>query len=168
MSGNSSLLVILPTKKCVVCLKLKSTELFMPCRHMVSCSKCSKTIVNSKLTCPICRHKIEKCQPLVKVEYGYSKDVSKNEIDSYLETYHKRYLKFFTFDIDLNAGWSGNSKMAKSVKREFNDAFNNASLDRSGTDRYGALNITHNISSDNILVTNFQVGRDNEVESLTR
>ena len=41
--------------KCIICLTENKCFLFIPCKHLACCEKCSKKVKN----CPICRSKID-------------------------------------------------------------------------------------------------------------
>ena len=45
-------------KECKLCLHELATVVFLPCEHMISCVKCSDTVV--KQDCPVCRTRIER------------------------------------------------------------------------------------------------------------
>lgn len=49
-------------KECKICLADSADVMFLPCTHLVTCTRCSKQIKD----CPICRLKIEQSIPLGK------------------------------------------------------------------------------------------------------
>jgi len=46
-------------RTCVVCLEVIKNVVFLPCKHLCTCSKCALTILKSSNACPICRTKIQ-------------------------------------------------------------------------------------------------------------
>ena len=48
-----------PENKCAVCLSMRTTWIFMPCRHAKFCSECSRRVIELGKTCPICRSNID-------------------------------------------------------------------------------------------------------------
>lgn len=41
---------------CIICLFNMKKVLFKPCKHVCACTGCSKRIIDTKGTCPLCRN----------------------------------------------------------------------------------------------------------------
>ena len=44
---------------CVVCMSAPKNALLLPCRHMTACEDCAKSLLKSRMVCPICRERID-------------------------------------------------------------------------------------------------------------
>merc|ERR1712107_135436 len=44
-------------RRCVVCLQKQRAKFFLPCRHMVTCHRC--TVIVRRTRCPVCRQQID-------------------------------------------------------------------------------------------------------------
>ena len=42
-------------KECVICMDATSSHVFVPCGHVCTCDSCSRSIMASSSTCPVCR-----------------------------------------------------------------------------------------------------------------
>ena len=55
------------TKWCVICFEKENNYAFLPCGHKCVCKDCADSNNRSRGTCPICRHKIAKIQPIYDI-----------------------------------------------------------------------------------------------------
>lgn len=61
-----------PEKTCIICTRRKRHTIILPCGHSITCSVCSKTLVDNynkkhtdkHLECPLCRESVEKIQKI--------------------------------------------------------------------------------------------------------
>jgi hypothetical protein len=109
----------------------ESAQVFKPCGHACCCNGCAKQIITAKMDCPLCRSPITKSIGTDKISVHSDDEKKFQERKSdYISQLKQRCAK--------NAGYTGNSKMARGVGSEMGDAMEEIEKERAGEQRYSA------------------------------
>ena len=147
------------SEECVVCLCGLPSKVFLKCRHCCSCDDCTQNIVATNMECPLCRSKIERnvdLSSMVKPDSTLD-NVSQNELTSF-SARRDDYIKRMRQGCTKNAGYTGKSKLAKSVAREIGDELEEREKERLGSNRCLAKNVEFSCQDTNLKVS-YKIGR---------
>lgn len=124
---------------CVVCMDSDSARIFLPCKHKCCCSGCSSKIVQAKMDCPLCRSPIDKIMDADAIE------VTAAQLKIF-QGYKTEYLS--KLQCSSNAGYTGKSRLARSVGREMGDTMEKLEMERKGSERYTCSNVLFSFVGD--------------------
>jgi len=139
---------IFKTEDCVICLDLKPSCIFNPCHHQCCCANCTQEIQNARMPCPLCREEISNVMEGEEIPVQTLNVIPDFDRDEYLSRLR----------VSKTAGWSGNSKFARSVNRSIVDELEQRRLETKGGERCMAKGVEIVRDGDK-LVVNYKVGR---------
>ena len=94
------------TESCVICMSDAPCIIFVPCRHLCTCSDCNERILNAKMNCPLCRATIGSRKLLDTEPVSSAGPLDEEQLAQYRKALGK---------VASNAGFVGKSKLARSV-----------------------------------------------------
>jgi hypothetical protein len=108
-------------------------------------------IGKAKMACPLCRGVIA-ARTTASGPTGPTIPALQKELDDFSER-KEEYVKELKSRCATNAGFTGNSKLAKSVGRACGSEYDERVLQNAGTDRFGGMKAEYTVSDDKQLFT---------------
>lgn len=150
---------IFSSEECVICLEQASNIVFLPCSHVCTCQPCSDMIDKAKMTCPLCRSVIT----ARTTDQESTIPTLQRELDDFAQR-KEEYVKQLKSSCAKNAGFTGNSKLAKSVGRACGSELEERRLQNIGTDRFGGMKAEYTVNDNQFTVKYKVQGKRKHVE----